>query len=312
MHPKTNIMKEENMDSMLSDDENTCSDSAVSVDMVSSDTRTQKKRKAEENTAQSGEKILKPKAKKAKKLPLSQCLPNNVSSSSGKNGETKGSKLFEVEGIDLELKPTSRNRVGKILIPSLPTKRILIIRQEKPRKKVSFWSSECFPSPDVWLPQEDAVLCALVHEYGSNWSLVSDALYGMTAGGFYRGRFRHPFHCCERFRELVQKFVLSVADNLNDKASNTGAGKALLRVSEVRFFTFRFLKQNVCSRGLRGLSRIMLFTTVFCSAIYLYLALPRFGVFHLVHFPVAFGHKGYRFFSASDCIILVYHELGLS
>lgn len=235
MHPTANSVMEEYMDSMLTDDENTCSEGegAVSVDMVSSD-RIPKKRKAEENIADSGEKILKHKAKKAKKVPLSQCLPINMSKMSGKlNGETRGSKLFEIEGVDLELRPASRSKTGKISIISTPTKRILMIRQEKPRKKGSIWSSDCYPSPDAWLPQEDAVLCALVHEYGSNWSLVSDSLYGMTSGGFYRGRFRHPFHCCERFRDLVQKFVLSVADNLNnDKASNTGAGKALLRVSE--------------------------------------------------------------------------------
>ncbi|KAF3442635.1 hypothetical protein FNV43_RR16551 [Rhamnella rubrinervis] len=83
------------------------------------------------------------------------------------------------------------------------------------------------------LAEEDAILCAVVHEYGPHWSLVSEILYGMTAGGFYRGRYRHPVHCCERFRELIQRYVLSTPDNPNyEKVSYMGSGKALLKVTE--------------------------------------------------------------------------------
>lgn len=94
------------------------------------------------------------------------------------------------------------------------------------------------------------MLCAVVHEYGVNWSLASEILNGMTAGGFYRGIVRHPVHCCERYRELVQRHVLSISDNNvhNEKASNVGVGKALLRVTEVTFlysyayaYTYNFL-----------------------------------------------------------------------
>ncbi|KAI3826232.1 hypothetical protein L1987_00277 [Smallanthus sonchifolius] len=131
---------------------------------------------------------------------------------------------------EVDHKPINRSKTGlKISIASMPVKRVMTIRLEK-LKKGSIWPNDCFPVPDFWLSSEDAVLCAVVHEYGVNWSLASDVLYGMTAGGFYRGIVRHPVHCCERYRELVQKHVLSAFDNNihNEKSS----GKALLRVSE--------------------------------------------------------------------------------
>lgn len=78
------------------------------------------------------------------------------------------------------------------------------------------------------------VLCAAIHEYGPNWDLASEILHGMTGGGYYQGRYRHPAHCCERVRELVQKHVLSINDTTSkDKAVNVGSGKTLLRVTEV-------------------------------------------------------------------------------
>ncbi|OMO82621.1 hypothetical protein COLO4_22907 [Corchorus olitorius] len=81
--------------------------------------------------------------------------------------------------------------------------------------------------------EEDAILCAVVHEYGPHWSLVSETLYSMTAGGFYRGRYRHPVHCCERYRELIQRHILAAPDSsVNEKISNAGSGKALLKVTE--------------------------------------------------------------------------------
>ncbi|KAJ0503173.1 putative DNA helicase chromatin remodeling SNF2 family [Helianthus annuus] len=132
--------------------------------------------------------------------------------------------------LEVDYKPFNRSKTGiRISITSMPVKRVMTIRLEK-LKRGSIWPNDCFPTPDSWLSSEDAVLCAIVHEYGVNWSLASDVLYGMTAGGFYRGIARHPVHCCERYRELVQKYVLSTVDNniTNEKSS----GKALLRVSE--------------------------------------------------------------------------------
>ncbi|KAL0404989.1 UNVERIFIED_CONTAM: protein PHOTOPERIOD-INDEPENDENT EARLY FLOWERING 1 [Sesamum radiatum] len=106
-------------------------------------------------------------------------------------------------------------------------------KTRKAKKKANVWSKDFFPSPDLWSPKEDAVLCSVVHEYGPNWNLASDILYGMTAGGSYRGRFRHPIHCSERFRELIQRYVFSASDATNnDKAVGIGYGKSLLRVTE--------------------------------------------------------------------------------
>uniref|UniRef100_A0A2P2L6V3 DNA helicase n=1 Tax=Rhizophora mucronata TaxID=61149 RepID=A0A2P2L6V3_RHIMU len=135
--------------------------------------------------------------------------------------------------VDLEQKPASRSKMGgKISITAMPVKRVVTIKPEKV-KKGNVWSRDCVPSPDSWLPQEDAILCAVVHEYGPYWNLVSETLYGMTAGGFYRGRYRHPVHCCERYRELIQRYVLSTPENpIIEKTSNMGSGKALLKVTE--------------------------------------------------------------------------------
>ncbi|PSR84545.1 Protein PHOTOPERIOD-INDEPENDENT EARLY FLOWERING like [Actinidia chinensis var. chinensis] len=122
---------------------------------------------------------------------------------------------------------------GKISITPMPVKRVLTIKPEKFKKKGNIWSRDCLPSPDFWIPEDDAMLCVLVHEYGPHWSLVCETLYGMTTGGLYRGRYRHSVHCCERFRELIQRYVFSAADNPNnEKAGNAGSGKALLKVTE--------------------------------------------------------------------------------
>ncbi|KAL4560597.1 hypothetical protein LXL04_032750 [Taraxacum kok-saghyz] len=160
---------------------------------------------------------------------LKPCVHNN-------NHNHNNSNNLEIDNH----KPVfNRSKTGiKISITSMPVKRVMTIRLEK-LKKGSIWPNDC----DPWLSSEDAVLCAVVHEYGVNWSLASEVLYGMTAGGFYRGIVRHPVHCCERYRELVQRHVLSTSDNNNnttnnnnhnnnEKTSNVGVGKALLRVTE--------------------------------------------------------------------------------
>jgi E1A-binding protein p400 len=150
-------------------------------------------------------------------------------------------KPYEVVS-DLEQKPAGRSKMGgKISISTMPVKRVLMIKPEK-LKKGNVWSRDCVPPPDSWLPQEDAILCAVVHEYGPHWSLVSETLYGMAAGGFYRGRYRHPVHCCERFRELIHRYVLSSPEYPinNEKMSNMVSGKALLKVTEVSLISFAF------------------------------------------------------------------------
>ncbi|XVF41426.1 hypothetical protein PTKIN_Ptkin01aG0279200 [Pterospermum kingtungense] len=150
-----------------------------------------------------------------------------------KNGDCAEVKPCKNLAVEIDQKPASRSKTGgKISITSMPVKRVLMIKPEK-LKKGNIWSRDCAPSPDSWLPQEDAVLCAVVHEYGPHWSLVSETLYSMTAGGFYRGRYRHPVHCCERFRELIQRHVLAAPDSVvNERMGNAGSGKALLKVTE--------------------------------------------------------------------------------
>ncbi|XP_010487008.1 PREDICTED: protein PHOTOPERIOD-INDEPENDENT EARLY FLOWERING 1 isoform X3 [Camelina sativa] len=178
----------------------------------------------EENTS-------KKKAKKHKKS-----LPNSdvkYKQPSALHDELEPSKPPNSMVVDNEMKLTSRGKtIGKKSITSMPIKRVLMIKPEK-LKKGNLWSRDCVPSPDSWLPQEDAILCAMVHEYGPNWSFVSGTLYGMTAGGAYRGRYRHPAYCCERYIELIQRHIMSASDSaVNEKNLNTGSGKALLKVTE--------------------------------------------------------------------------------
>lgn len=145
----------------------------------------------------------------------------------------KSKRLKLSEDLAYEIQKTKIS--AKLSISSMPSKRVLLIKPEKMKKKGTIWSSDSVPIPDAWQPQEDAVLCAVVHEYGTNWSLVSDTLYGMTSGGFHRGRFRHPIHCCERYRELVQKHILTAGDGLGfEKVGGSNSGKAVLKVTEVR------------------------------------------------------------------------------
>ncbi|XP_057547488.1 protein PHOTOPERIOD-INDEPENDENT EARLY FLOWERING 1 isoform X1 [Amaranthus tricolor] len=192
-----------------------------------------KRKKDETTTAEEGTST-KSKSKKSKKTALVMKLPAAESNTLRiLHEESRDTRSCEDGTLDLDLKPSNRGKMGgKLSITTLPMKRIYTIRPEKCKKKGNLWSNDCFPSPDSWLPLEDAVLCALVHEYGPNWSLVSDCLYGIEAGGYYRGRFRHPTLCCERFRELVSKFN-TVADALNNEKTSTAApAKGLLRVTE--------------------------------------------------------------------------------
>lgn len=222
----TRAVKEESPIELVSEpmsvDEDDDPEFITSSDRIPAPTNVEKKRKAAPSSNTSK------KAKKARKTPA-EISPSTLDFNlfSKQQDEPKDASH------DLEQKPISRTKMGgKISITSMPVKRILTIRPEKMKKKGSMWSKDCFPSPDSWMPAEDAVLCAVVHEYGPHWSLVSDVLYGITAGGYYRGIFRHPVHCCERFRELFQRYILSSTEIQNDKLNNAGSGKALLKVTE--------------------------------------------------------------------------------
>ena len=230
-------VKEASVDAMSIDEETLSHEMLTFSDAASPRSGMLKKRKKVEITIDgSEEKTSKKKSKKLKRTSVEIC-PQDLDTDSPvmQHGEPTDSKPIECV-VEAEQKPVSRSRMGgKISITSMPIKRVLMIKPEK-LKKGNIWSRDCVPSPDVWLPREDAILCAAVHEYGPYWNFVSEILYSMTAGGFYRGRYRHPVHCCERFRELIQRFVLSSPDNPNhEKVCSTGPGKALLKVTEVGF-----------------------------------------------------------------------------
>ncbi|KAL6633748.1 hypothetical protein ACP70R_026419 [Stipagrostis hirtigluma subsp. patula] len=162
--------------------------------------------------------------KKLKKVPKSNCISEALSPKHLLEG--KQLKLKE------ELYDTSAARTksdGRISIPCIPVKRVIVIKPERLKKK-GIWSRDC--APDSWSSEEDAVLCATVHEYGALWELASDFLHSLPGGSFYRGRYRHPVHCCERYRELFCKHVMSATDNSNSEKVTSGAGKAVLKVSE--------------------------------------------------------------------------------
>lgn len=193
-----------------------------------------KKRKKPLDESTSEVKSSSKKSKKPKKTPEPIPLDMDSNSLIEQQDEPRDLKPCVNNNLEIDHKPVIRGKTGlKISVTTMPVKRVMTIRLEK-LKKGSIWPNDCVPTPDSWLSSEDAMLCAVVHEYGVNWSLASEILNGMTAGGFYRGIVRHPVHCCERYRELVQRHVLSISDNNvhNEKASNVGVGKALLRVTE--------------------------------------------------------------------------------
>ncbi|GER52476.1 helicase [Striga asiatica] len=175
----------------------------------------------------------KKKHKKLKASELGNILMYPKPSSKHQNIH-KDSKVCDNGVVDLESKQISKNKAqGKLTIPVMPLKRFFTIKPDKSKKKGAVWSKDFFPSPDIWSPKEDAVLCRTVYEYGPNWNLASEILYGSVAGGSYRGRFRHPVHCSERFRDLIQRYVFTVSDGANnEKSVGAVSGKALLRVSE--------------------------------------------------------------------------------
>ncbi|CAN8259575.1 unnamed protein product [Cochlearia groenlandica] len=206
--------------------------SSSDLDMVSPQLRTHMKRKKRELIVDTEEESTsKKKAKKHKKSLSHSDIKNKQHSAL--HDDLVSSKPSSSMAVDNELKLANRGKTtGKKFITFMPIKRVLMIKPEK-LKKGNLWSRDCVPSPDSWLPQEDAILCAMVHEYGTNWSLASETIYGMTAGGAYRGRYRHPVYCCERYRELIQRHILSASDSVvNEKNVNAGSGKALLKVTE--------------------------------------------------------------------------------
>jgi E1A-binding protein p400 len=128
-----------------------------------------------------------------------------------------------------------KEKGGKLIILGLPAKKGPLVMLEKERKKDSVRSVDHLPAASAWTHGEDAVLCAVVHEYGGNWQLASDALAGVPDGGVYRGRHRHPIHCRERFRQLLaQNAAAASGDPTSEKSALSAATNAQLKVTEVR------------------------------------------------------------------------------
>lgn len=129
---------------------------------------------------------------------------------------------------------SGKEKGGKLSLSGTAAKKGALVMLEKERKKDSLRSQEQLPPASAWTHGEDAVLCAVVHEYGGNWQLASDALGGGPDGGVYRGRHRHPIHCRERFRQLlVQNAAAASGDPTSEKSAVSAATNAPLRVTEV-------------------------------------------------------------------------------
>lgn len=211
------------------------SEMAEFSDYNPSESPVRRKRKKDNGTLEFDEEVFTRKKSKKSKKDIRKSshfiLSPEIDTQHEEDKELKGGDIMVT---DVDHKPVSRSKMGgKISITVMPVKRVLVIKPEKLNKKGNIWSRGCNVSPDSWSSSEDAVLCAVVHEYGTNWSLVSDILYGMTAGGSYRGRCHHPVHCCERFRELFQRYVLSTTETPNsEKVNNTGPGKAVFKATE--------------------------------------------------------------------------------
>ncbi|XP_014752353.1 protein PHOTOPERIOD-INDEPENDENT EARLY FLOWERING 1 isoform X3 [Brachypodium distachyon] len=165
--------------------------------------------------------------KKFKKAPKSNC----ISESSSHKHLLEGKQLKLMDEVNFsDPKLVSIRSDGRISTPCMPVKRVMVIKPERLKRKGLIWPRDCVP--DSWTNEEDAVLCGTVHEYGPVWELASEFLHSIPGGAFYRGRYRHPVHCCERFRELICKHVLSAMDNTNSEKVPSGTGKAILKVSE--------------------------------------------------------------------------------
>ena len=55
--------------------------------------------------------------------------------------------------------------------------------------------------PKPWSPVEDALLCAIVHEFGSNWGLITDVF---AASAPFKGTYRRAEQCRWRFQRLTR------------------------------------------------------------------------------------------------------------
>ncbi|KAH7306426.1 hypothetical protein KP509_22G011100 [Ceratopteris richardii] len=126
--------------------------------------------------------------------------------------------------------PDDGKKYSGLPLFEMPIKKGVWVKLDKEKRK----DGSKVPCPDPWMSSEDAVFCAVVHEYGGNWLLASETLFGAPDGGIYRGRYRHPAHCKERFRQLLSKYtsIATAKEMTGDKASSQVWSSAPLRVTE--------------------------------------------------------------------------------
>ncbi|KAL0359443.1 UNVERIFIED_CONTAM: protein PHOTOPERIOD-INDEPENDENT EARLY FLOWERING 1 [Sesamum angustifolium] len=192
------VKEESSIEPMSIDDDLIDDEMITSPEPLSPCSTQEKKRKP---TSDDEEQKSRKKSRKLKASELGDMLLYPKYSSKHQN-ELKDLKICDNGVLDLECKQTSRSRTrGKLSIPFMPLKRVFTLKPEKLKKKANIWSKDFFPSPDLWSPK--------------------------------KMQFRHPIHCSERFRELIQRYVFSASDAINnDKAVGIGSGKSLLRVTE--------------------------------------------------------------------------------
>lgn len=77
--------------------------------------------------------------------------------------------------------------------PVVPTEDKRRAKAEKKKRKMG--------SMRPWSPIEDQLLCAIVHEFGSNWALITDAFAASTP---IKGTYHRVEHCRWRFSHLTQ------------------------------------------------------------------------------------------------------------
>lgn len=97
-----------------------------------------------------------------------------------------------------------------------------------------------------WSPMEDQLLCAIVHEFGSNWALITDAF---AAGAPIKGTYHRIEHCRWRFSHLTQ--VAEQEQNKNAIAalnlSKSGARMLIARALPVEDETVRVHFDRSCA-----------------------------------------------------------------
>ena len=97
-----------------------------------------------------------------------------------------------------------------------------------------------------WTPMEDQLLCAIVHEFGCNWSLITDAF---AAGTPIKGTYHRIEHCRWRFSHLTQ--IAEQEQNQQAIAAlnlNKGSARTLMaRALPVEDETVRFHFDRSCA-----------------------------------------------------------------